>query len=232
MFLYFLRLSFEFIGGLLPHNQKTQIMSHFIVNLIIHEDRVNKRTIEKMLAPYDENCAVEPYIVHRKNDAAKLHTEELNRLKGILDRKDAKYNIDVFKRRYEKIRKMTDLQYYHYYFDRAKKDKEGNILSTYNPNSKWDWWQIGGRFAGWLNPNADKLRSKIKANSCPTEYAIEQKKIPFAFVTPDGKWTEQGNMGWFAIVKNEIPKQEWEKMVIVCYRKYPGHTVVQIDCHI
>ena len=25
-------------------------------------------------------------------------------------------------------------------------DSEGNIYSTYNPDSKWDWWTVGGRF--------------------------------------------------------------------------------------
>ena len=28
--------------------------------------------------------------------------------------------------------------------------KDVNILTTYNPNSKWDWYQIGGRWQGLL----------------------------------------------------------------------------------
>ena len=27
-------------------------------------------------------------------------------------------------------------------------DDEGNLLSTYNPDSKWDWYSIGGRWGG------------------------------------------------------------------------------------
>lgn len=28
--------------------------------------------------------------------------------------------------------------------------KDGSVRSTYNPDSKWDWYQIGGRWAGLL----------------------------------------------------------------------------------
>ena len=31
----------------------------------------------------------------------------------------------------------------------------GSVTSTSNPNAKWDWWCIGGRWNGWLAP-ADK----------------------------------------------------------------------------
>jgi len=37
--------------------------------------------------------------------------------------------------------------------------------STYNPNSKWDWWQIGGRWSGSLkedyNPSEDPRNQEI-----------------------------------------------------------------------
>lgn len=29
-------------------------------------------------------------------------------------------------------------------------DADGNYLSTYNPNSKWDWYEVGGRWGGSL----------------------------------------------------------------------------------
>lgn len=37
-------------------------------------------------------------------------------------------------------------------------DEEGNFLKYYkytNPNAKWDWWQIGGRYTGRLHPDYD-----------------------------------------------------------------------------
>jgi hypothetical protein len=32
-------------------------------------------------------------------------------------------------------------------------DGSGWTKTTYNPKSKWDWWQIGGRWTGWLDPD-------------------------------------------------------------------------------
>lgn len=29
-------------------------------------------------------------------------------------------------------------------------DEDGNLLSTCNPNSKWDWYEVGGRWHGML----------------------------------------------------------------------------------
>ena len=34
--------------------------------------------------------------------------------------------------------------------DDKKFDEEGNQLSTYNPQSKWDWYSLGGRWGGTL----------------------------------------------------------------------------------
>ena len=36
------------------------------------------------------------------------------------------------------------------YWDENMIDEEGNLLSTYNPKSKWDWYEIGGRFSDMI----------------------------------------------------------------------------------
>jgi hypothetical protein len=208
-------------------------MSHFIVNLILPQDEVTIEKIEELLDPYDEGKELEPYIYYYKRDAKKLHQEELSRLKGILDRKDKDYKLDKCQEQYDKHKIMTAEQYYDYHFEGKKRDKKGNILTTYNPDSKWDWWEIGGRFAGWLlNLAAEKANNNIKNNSCPIEKALKEKKIPFALILPDGKWVERGSMGWWAVVMDEMPEREWDEKVMGYYKKYPGHAVVQLDCHI
>lgn len=49
---------------------------------------------------------------------------------------------------------LTDDDCYKYevehYYEGSELDAEGNMLSTYNPNSKWDWWVVGGRWSGEL----------------------------------------------------------------------------------
>jgi hypothetical protein len=208
-------------------------MSHFIVNIILPKDEVRKGKIEEMLAPYDENIQVKPYILHYRRNAKKLHNEELKYYKGILDSKDKNFNLANIENHYTQLQKMTAFEYYAHHFKGRKKDKAGNILSTYSPKSKWDWWQIGGRYAGWLlNQTPEKANHKIENNCCPIKLAIEEKKIPFALILPNGKWIERGKMGWWAFVTDETPEKEWEKIVLDYYKKYPAHMVAQIDCHI
>lgn len=56
--------------------------------------------------------------------------------------------------------------------------------------------------------------------------------VPFACVTPDGKWYEKGKMGWWAIVSNEAPEGEWEAQYRSLIAQYPEHFGVIVDCHI
>jgi hypothetical protein len=152
--------------------------------------------------------------------------------KKTLDRKDENYNLEKIKEYYEQLKMMTAEQYFDGHFKEREKDAAGNVLSTYNPKSKWDWWQIGGRFAGWLLNLPAQKAITLKDNCCSIEHAIQEKKIPFALVLPKGKWLERGKMGWWAIVKDEIPEKAWEEIVMKYYKKYPKHIVVQVDCHI
>lgn len=48
---------------------------------------------------------------------------------------------------------ITDDDYYQYAikgYEDSEIDDQGNAISTYNPNSKWDWWVVGGRWSGEL----------------------------------------------------------------------------------
>lgn len=113
-----------------------------------------------------------------------------------------------------------------------------------NPNAKWDWYQVGGRYGGTLRlkdgARADFARvgdcdfspnEEIRADAIDFwERVIYGKGAPeekpftlyskdfyverfgtkekfaecqalfgtWAVVTPDGKWYEKGEMGWFA----------------------------------
>lgn len=69
--------------------------------------------------------------------------------------------------------------------ERLYLDDEGRVytLSTYNPRSKWDWWQIGGR---WTR----SLTSKVTAESPDARLLIQGSPGTFgtstSAVTPDG----------------------------------------------
>lgn len=100
-----------------------------------------------------------------------------------------------------------------------------------NPNAKWDWWVIGGR---WPDILAGKdvaivrrvLTMRGKNNGLPT----------FALLDSAGVWHERGEMGWWACVSNEKPRDEWSvefwKIIEAEAEKNPEQRVYVTDCHI
>ena len=95
-------------------------------------------------------------------------------------------------------------------------DSDENLLSTYNPNSKWDWYCVGGRWNGFLVLKERKEDGSIIEvneayfNEIDWDYMKEWNRIPFCFVDEDGEWYEKGEMGWFAMVTNEMEKDTWQ----------------------
>jgi hypothetical protein len=102
-------------------------MSHFTV-LVIGDK------IEEQLAPYDENMEMEPY--KRRVDVPYL--QELARSAQV------RVPVDSDRPNPEDIAAVV-----RYYEEDAEQDEEGwYTWSTYNPDSKWDYWRIGGRWGG------------------------------------------------------------------------------------
>ena len=113
--------------------------------------------------------------------------------------------------------------------------------STYNPQSKWDWWVVGGRWNGAIR---DEERSddeggfnfgdefhNLKENTIRVG-DIKDGDPPFAFVTPDGKWHQKAEMGWWAMTSNEKEMEDWQKEWDEMRAAYPDHIAVGVDCHI
>lgn len=95
-------------------------------------------------------------------------------------------------------------------------DEDENLISTYNPNSKWDWYCVGGRWNGFLVLKERKEDGSIIEvneayfNEIDWDYMKEWNRIPFCFVNEDGEWYEKGEMGWFAITTNEMEEDTWQ----------------------
>ena len=111
-------------------------MSHYKV-LVIHNENQN---IEELLAPYSENLEVEPYLKYKYDEAIKKAKEEY----GYKHRSN-KELLKIFANDYGLI------------------DINGDLYSTYNPNSKWDWYQIGGRFSDGLELMDEGIDEAIKS---------------------------------------------------------------------
>lgn len=229
-------------------------MSHFSVAVIHRKDQ----SIEKLLAPYDENIEVAPYVIMTRQEAIDHARKYHNLGKNPTD---------------EDCWKSTAEGYHN------KTDKDGNICCTYNPRSRWDWWTIGGRFDGSLivngkPENTGKIRDiDFSPNSKVYEHAKEiweaviegkAKKEPisspftkeellgtfsdkdsfarnrslfttYAVVTPDGNWYELGQMGWWGLSSETVAEErDWNDF----YKERfidtadPEMYMTIVDCHI
>lgn len=208
--------------------------------------------------------------------------------------------------------------------------RQGRYYQHTNPNAKWDWWVVGGRWTGALKlrPNAKGVvgRPGLMTEASPPGYADQAVKgdvdfeqmrndaevkarllwretrritgglswdswgdtlsrypdkvdearreyreqpaiemltasgkreyswqidddlaldeaiyiqrrrdascVNFAFVR-DGQWTERGQMGWFAVVTDEISQSQWNRMFNDMLDALPDDVLLTIvDCHI
>jgi hypothetical protein len=124
----------------------------------------------------------------------------------------------------------------------------GGRLTSANPLAKWDYWNIGGRWDGWIfGPEREQQCQDGEGgfnfgdahhspeNNCRSTRDIpidDPHYLPFAVVTPDGKWHEQGAMGWWAIVARPMDEHVWHDTVKALLAAHPGHLAVAVDCHV
>ena len=209
-------------------------MSHYAVAVFHREDQ----NVDEMLAPFDENISVAPYIAFTKKEAIEYGKKNFSDdfLKG-------KTNQEIWEGVAE-------------YYDDCT-DADGNIYTTYNPQSKWDWYEEGGRYCNLLKlkngKTADSARVSdidfsddekayrdalrfwdVVVDGAPAEEGEDYFSIynpeyykkyygdresyakacaqwsTFAVLTPDGVWHEPGKMGWWGM-SNESPEdsKDW-----------------------
>ena len=222
-------------------------MSHFCVYVFSNEDG---RSVEDILAPFDENITFPPYVKLTKQQAIEKVRKEIDdyRYHGCYakyikdpdayreEHKDRKDHLNYVEKEFPQRFFWTDEQCYEEeakWYDKEMIDKNGNLLSTYNPNAKWDWWSEGGRWSKMLITKTGEHVDTAYAN----EIDWEKTGHPFAFVTPDvnqkDAWHERGEMGWWAIVTDEKEEDVWKKEFFDYVKDLPDDMVVTlIDCHI
>ena len=176
---------------------------------------------ESNLDPYDEGLEVEPYVAHTKEEA----------IDEVKHRHAADYewaikaleNTSTTEQQRKHAESIIERGLFISYEDAWKVaqewgyelDEEENLLSRYNPDSKWDWYSIGGRWSGFLcTKEKDDEGNPIRVNQAQFKdidwnYMIENDIIPFNYVTEDGEWREKGEMGWWGMTTNEMEQDDW-----------------------
>lgn len=178
-------------------------MSHFSLGVILNKKEYGikklldftaiESAVDRILEPFDENKVVDEYIQYTKEELiekAKENNEEyknttyaefLKDTKAYKEKyKDSPSHLNYLENEFPKVLKMTDEELYQREIAGYENciDEDGNITSIYNPNSKWDWYEIGGRWAEMLSVGKEKVdyavMTDINFNPKPTKEEIEE----------------------------------------------------------
>lgn len=207
-------------------------MTHFTVGIIVPEDKLPRIQdfITRQMDPYCEHSEVEPYVCYSVEKAAAEIERDIGRLERIIERQDPEYNLEKCGEIAARLRRATPEEKFREYVAHHETfNDQGEPLSTYNPDSKWDWYVIGGRWDGWITAK-ETSGERVQDNIALTEQAIARGIIPHAIVTPDGGWHERGQMGWFATLITE--NEDWDAQARAILTDHPGHHVLILDAHI
>ena len=248
-------------------------MSHFAV-LVIGRDA------EKQLAPYDENLELPMHVYKTKErmiEYEKNWREEYKEsvYKMYLKDKDAykashdnPKHIEYLEKGFPKILEMTDEELYQKYIEEYKSyieedkqegnparyaiDSKGNLMSIFNERAKWDYYCLGGRYAGRLilkegcravddiakgyEGEKELLDQFLKERRCNKAFKkdIENYDTLSCFaVVKNYEWFERGQMGWWACVSNDKEEQEWRDEIKKLLADVPDDELISFyDCHI
>ena len=142
--------------------------------------------LDDVMAPFDENLEMDPVMVLSRADHIQQYKDRaVSQMKQYADYyKDRdKFEADMKaenkiwivemldkNRNEEVLNSMTDDEIFNlicelegYTPGEDDMDKDGNLWSSYNPDSHWDWWVIGGR---WGNSLISKDLAEINEGRC------------------------------------------------------------------
>lgn len=140
-------------------------MSHFTVAVITKES--GGKAVAKALAPFQENNMGDcPKEFLKFNDLTESLLKEYN--------EGEEGNVNFYKEKYGTFEEFVE-EYHEY----EKDEETGKYGYWENPNRKWDWYSIGGRWAGSL---------KVKKGTSSTE---DLTRMSLVFPTPKKFDTDQ-----------------------------------------
>lgn len=233
-------------------------MSHYTVGVIIPKfvkEHAIETYLDKMLAPFNENLEVEPYIAYTKDKLVEMYKEYKDSMKK-------RGNDDI-------------ISFEEYSEDYAGYglDEEGNALSRYNPDSKWDWYVIGGRWDGLIETKNSEQVNYARIKDILFEKQFDdlqlanlkkdyekllkegdfyipeyyQKRYPtfesyvksmdfstYALLDEEGTWHEAGKMGWFGASSSTPDEQKdfEDRYMDIINAQDKDNWLVVVDCHI
>lgn len=111
-------------------------------------------------------------------------------------------------------------------------DREGLYsLSTGNPDGRWDWYEIGGRWNRYIPHSRSNTITAVTL--ARAEYL--GRCLPYFIVTPDGEWLEREryytSSDLKSVKKEALEEDAWLRIVRDTLLRWPKHRVVCVDIH-
>lgn len=228
-------------------------MSHYTVAVFCKPGD----SVEHLLDPYDENLEIAPYIYRTREKLISDVRKQIKKLREdmqkyaegkeqnpywLADEHSDSQALSKYWSRCLSYENMSDDELADAYIKNDKNsifDKDGNELSTYNPNSKWDWYSIGGRWAGLLKTKdgeevdeclVSELDLSVDKNSPEPEFEHQKR---FWEVVVEGKPLEEGEdkEDYFTIYKPEYYKETYGDCQTFCEKSCSFSTYALLDAN-
>ena len=246
-----------YVSGEVSDYEKVNFLEYY------NKDKVNEDAIKNEFA--DTHAGVEGFQSFEdfKNERG---SDDRNRYVHTLayDHKDeySKFFIEKFPELFADFDKQYEEHGEGWNNSRWKKNDDGvwEDWSTYNKNSKWDWYSLGGRWSKSIKTKSGEFVDECFLDEIdwspfkPEDYEEETKKdwsvkeyhplkdsvqyhytendVPFCVII-DGVWYERGKMGWWAFVSDEKEKGDWNEEFMNLIKTLPEKSLVaNYDFHI
>jgi len=224
-------------------------MSHFTV-MVIGENP------ELQLDKYDENLEMPRYREYTKAELIENSKKDIELYKnGIYAeylkdpeayaKNSREGHLKYLKEEFPKKLEWTDEDHYQSmieWYEPENIDEDGNVFSTCNPQAKWDWYSLGGRWSGLIKLKEGATGIEGQSGVFDNETGIDQAKkkdianldtITTYAVVKNGDWFEKGEMGWFGMSSGDKDQDLWDKEIKTILDSVADDTIISIfDCHI
>lgn len=218
-------------------------MSHFCVAVFTEEGQ----DMDELLEPFCVENDVAPYIWMTKEEVIQKVKDRIAafEMSFYQEYKESpeefikihshyKKLLHSVQNEFEKELEWSDEQCYQYgveLYEPEGIDENKNFLTTYNPNAKWDRYEVGGCWDNLLKVENGGLTQRCNsANVRDVEFP--NNFTTFAVLLPDGTWKEQGDMHSFGIVENEEADWDYNYKKMFIEKADPDWQITIVDCHI
>lgn len=111
--------------------------------------------------------------------------------------------------------------------------QDGTVeMTTYNPESKWDWYTIGGVWSGFLTTKAGQQVDVCHADQIDWPATIAQQGFVPGVVVAEGVWRADATYGWFGFSDPTPGGDDWDEWFMNFVTRLGNTVITVIDFHI